>query len=193
MLRSLVLVIAAVLIAGCDLFGHSSVEIAPYTVLAKDNQFELRHYEKLVLVKTKMSDLDESKSPFYKLFNYISGNNSGEQKIAMTAPVFMDQSEDQSEAMSFVLPDNVSLEDAPLPQDPSVSLEELRNYTVATIQFSGRLKQQEIQKQRVLLKEWIDKKQLTIIGKAKSAGYNPPFTLPAMRRNEILIPVEKPG
>lgn len=184
--------ISTIIISGCSVFGDSGVEIAPYTVIEKEDDFELRHYDRLVLVTTSMSGLDDQKSPFYKLFDYISGDNNQAQEIAMTAPVFMDQDSGSSETMSFVLPESFSYNDAPRPQDPSVKLEELRDYTVATITFNGRLVQQNIKEHQELLENWIKQKQYSVTGSAKAAGYNPPFTIPAFRRNEVLIPVEKP-
>ena len=187
-----ILALVTLSISGCSVFGDSGVEIAPYTVLEKEEAFELRHYDRLVLVTTPMAGLGEQNSPFSRLFDYISGNNSGTEKIAMTAPVFMDQSESMSETMSFVLPESFSFEDAPKPQDPSVQLEEITDYTVATVTFSGLLRQDNIQKHKELLEDWIEQRSFKTTGPAKAAGYNPPFTIPSMRRNEVLIPVEKP-
>ena len=152
----------------------------------------MRHYERLVLASTDTTDgMDSVSAPFYKLFKYISGKNSKTQKIAMTAPVFMDQSGQTTEAMSFVLPEGFSLATAPPPSDPAVKLTELSDYTVVAMSFSGFLNQKSISTHRNLLQNWIADRGLKIIGKAKAAGYNPPFTLPFLRRNEILIPVKK--
>lgn len=175
------------------MFGKSDVEIAPYTVLEKEANLELRHYERLVLVTTAMPDgMDSQNSPFYKLFDYISGKNEGTKEIPMTAPVFMDQADSTTESMSFVLPENFTIETAPPPQDPAVKLEEIKDYTVAAITFSGLLKQKNIDKHKAILEEWITRKGFKKTGAVKAAGYNPPFTIPALRRNEVLIPVKKP-
>jgi hypothetical protein len=185
--------ISLTFLPGCAVLGESNVEIAPYTVLHEENNFQLRHYERLVLVTTSMQHgMEEQRSPFYKLFNYISGNNDAEQDIPMTSPVFMDKDGDATTAMSFVLPIDMLLENAPRPQDPSVKLEELIDYTVATITFSGLLREENINKHQALLNTWINTQGYTITGPIKAAGYNPPFTIPALRRNEILIPVKKP-
>jgi hypothetical protein len=189
-LHVIILSFATLTLPGCSVFGHSGVEVAPYRVLEKEQAFELRHYERLVLVTTKMSGLSEQRSPFSKLFDYISGDNDVSGSIPMTAPVFMDQGDNQSETMSFVLPADISLEAAPVPKDPSVRLEELTDYTVAAITFNGRLQQENISAHKAQLEEWIAKKQYKITGPAKAAGYNPPFTLPHLRRNEVLIPVK---
>jgi hypothetical protein len=178
---------------GCSVFGHSGVKIAPYEVLEKEDELELRHYERLVLVTTAMpSGMNDQSDPFYKLFDYISGKNELTKEIPMTAPVFMDQADETTEFMSFVLPESFSIETAPTPKDPAVKLEEIVNYTVAAITFSGSLNQDTINTHKIILEEWIARKGFEKRGAAKAAGYNPPFTIPALRRNEVLIPVIKP-
>ena len=178
-------------LSGCSVFGDVSVEIIPYETVEKIDSFEVRRYERLVFASTDMSEgLDSAYTPFRKLFDYISGNNINTEKIAMTAPVFLDQTEKTTETMSFVLPANFSLQTSPLPNDTAVKLSELRNFTVAVISFSGFLNQSSILIHQSRLQNWIMKRGLRAIGQPKAAGYNPPFTLPFLRRNEILIPIE---
>ncbi len=191
MTQTMCVLLTSFLLSGCSVFGNSSVDIAPYTVLKKSEQFELRHYDELILVSTPMQGMGEQGSSFGKLFDYISGENQKTQKIPMTAPVFLDQTSAKSDTMAFVLPTNYSIESAPIPSNPSVKLKHLTNYTVAAITFSGRLKQASIEKNKQQLLAWIKDNNLKIIGTAKAAGYNPPFTLPPFRRNEVMIPVEK--
>ena len=95
--------------------------------------------------------------------------------------------------MSFVLPQTFASSTAPSPIDPSVKITELNNFTVAVISFSGLLNQDTILANKALPQNWINKRGLEINGKVKAAGYNPPFTLPFLRRNEILIPVKMPS
>lgn len=186
------LLIICLTVSACSVFGRSGVEIAPYTVLKKDGDFELRYYPELILVSTPMQGMQDQRSPFGKLFDYISGENQKSQKISMTAPVFLDQIDSQAETMSFVMPKDFSLASTPLPSDPSVKLELITDYTVATVTFNGRLKQNRIDGYKQQLQVWIEKNNLTTTGAAKAAGYNPPFTLSPFRRNEVLIPVQKP-
>lgn len=189
----LLICLSLISLSGCSVFGKSGVEIAPYTILEKEDNLELRHYDRLVLVTTAMPDgMDSQNSPFYKLFDYISGKNEGTKEIPMTAPVFMDQADKSTESMSFVLPKDFTIETAPVPQDPTVKLEEITDYTVASITFNGLLKQNNIEKHKAILEGWITRKGFKKTGAVKAAGYNAPFTIPAMRRNEVLIPVEKP-
>ena len=213
-MKNLCVCIAAIILAGCSVFGKSSVETAPYRVLKSDSQqkIELRHYERLVLVSTPMvGGMDSGKNgAFYKLFGYISGKNTQGSEIAMTAPVFLDSASEntgveipmtapvfmedaiEQPTMSFVLPTSYTLDTAPTPQDPDVKLYEVIDYTVAVITFNGVLKRGNIDKHKALLETWIESEGYKIKGAYKAAGYNPPFTIPALRRNEVLIPVEVP-
>jgi hypothetical protein len=191
-MKFLITFIGAIIMSACSIFGESNVEIAPYEVLKSEPPYEVRHYESMVLVSAPMSSLDDQASPFGKLFDYISGDNSKSMDIPMTAPVFMDKNGEIMDMMSFVLPDDMDMSSAPFPANTSVTLEEITDYTVAVIQFNGRLKDDNINTHEDKLRAWIDDNQYKITGDAKTAGYNPPFTLPAFRRNEVLIPIEKP-
>jgi hypothetical protein len=183
-------ILSLIILPACSVFGDVSVKIAPYSVIVRDGAFEIRQYEYLLLASTAAPDgMDNASAPFYKLFDYISGKNDKIEKIAMTAPVFMNQTGGGTEGMSFVLPAGLSLATAPNPTDPTVKLEEIKNYKVAVISFSGFLDQASIYHHQTLLLNWIADKGLTATGSAKAAGYNPPFTLPFLRRNEIVISV----
>ncbi len=188
----LLFVISVLTLSGCSVFGDINVKNAPFKVIETDGKFEVRHYERLVLVTTNMPDgMVSASAPFYRLFNYISGENDEAAKIAMTAPVFMEQENKKTKAMSFVLPKQTSLATAPRPSDQTVRLTELKNYVAAAVTFSGVLNQGSVLKHQALLEDWISNRGLKITGLAKAAGYNPPFTLPFLRRNEIIIPIKE--
>ena len=109
----------------------------------------------------------------------------------MTAPVFLNQDNQQSTVMSFVLPEKFDINTTPKPNDPSLTIESKMDSTLATVRFNGRLTQTRINQFEQQLKQWLTTSQYKAIGSAQAAGYNPPFTLPSYRRNEILIPVQK--
>ena len=118
--------LSIMILPACSVFGEVSVKIAPYSVIVKEGTFEIRQYKYLLLASTPTpSGLENASAPFYKLFGYISGKNDKTEKIAMTAPVFMKQTEGVTDEMSFVLPINFSLAGAPKPNDTSVKLEEI--------------------------------------------------------------------
>ena len=221
--------------SACSVFGESGVEIAPYDIAEQDGPFEIRTYPRLILVTTPMRpgiDTDKDNS-FGRLFDYISGANVSAEKIAMTAPVFMDDSDEAnpqqsvgsnapeqkgqkiamtapvfmdggtqekqttsnqqtSPTMSFVLPASFTMQTAPRPTHKDVTLQEITDYKVAAIQFSGRLSDENSQHHENKLREWLAQRPAyTINGAALTAGYNPPWTIPAYRRNEVLIPITK--
>ena len=192
LIAPLLVIVSLFTFPACSVFGGMGAKVAPYELVEVDGAFEMRRYERLVLVSTDMpGGMDSSRAPFYKLFDYISGNNTKTEKIAMTAPVFMGQAESKTQTMSFALPTDISLATAPSPSDPAVKVTELRDYKVAVISFSGFLNQDSISAHQTLLENWIVDRGLKIAGAAKAAGYNPPFTLPFLRRNEIIIPIKK--
>jgi len=193
----------------------SETEIAPYDVLRVGDtkaQIEVRNYERMVLVSAPMArgkQGDGRNGAFGLLFDYISGANEGAKEIAMTAPVFRDQDDAQGaegmkipmtapvfmddegseKMMSFVMPADFTLDGTPRPMHPDVKVHEVTDYKVAAIIFNGRLSDANIAKHRGMLEAWIAENGYEINGSVKSAGYNAPFTLPHLRRNEVLIPV----
>jgi hypothetical protein len=202
--------ISGLFLAGCSVFGKSNVETAPYTLLKADSsqQIEVRNYDSMVLVSADMSG-DGRNSAFRKLFRYISGDNEGATEIAMTAPVLMDGEKDAAQGteiamtapvfmgnqagksmMSFVMPKDFTLQTTPKPKDPTLQVTELKNYRVATIQFSGTLSDGNVETHTKILQDWLKTEGYIAIGAPVEAGYNGPMTLPMLRRNEILIEIK---
>ena len=151
-------------------------------------QIEIRAYAPRIMAVTGMNE--DSDSGFRVLAGYIFGGNAEEQKIAMTAPV--QQTMAGEKEMAFMMPAEYALEDLPQPEDQRVSFREAPAYTAAVIQFSGWASAEKAdenwqQLQRFLIAEGID-----ITGEPTLNQYNPPWTLPFMRRNEIIVPVAFP-
>lgn len=189
--------IIAVLIIALGLTNMAkATDIAPYDIIHQDGKFDVRHYERMVWVSAPMDEAGETSSAFRSLFNYIYGDNNQEQKIAMTAPVFMDKdtgvaSEKEQKLMSFVMPFDYSLASTPIPDNADLTIEEVFDYRVASIRFSGRLTAKSIKSHREKLEQWMLDNNFKASGDAKVAGYNAPYVLPFLRRNEVLIPVSE--
>jgi SOUL heme-binding protein len=179
------------LLSACAVFGDIDAKIAPYEITQADGIFELREYDKLIIVSTaKEEGLENTREPFFKLFDYISGKNKKSEKISMTAPVIMGTNSQVGESMSFVLPSEYSLTNAPTPTDPALKISEIGNLSVAVITFDGFLSEENVSIHRALLMDWITKNNLIVVGEPMVAGYNPPYTLPSLRRNEVIMQVE---
>lgn len=184
-------IFAVLMISACSVFGEINVEKADYKTIETHGDIEVRHYEEILIVSTPMATDRERNSAFSRLFNYISGNNQGDRKIPMTAPVFMDPRNSNDSVMSFVLPSDYTLETAPIPEDPDVTLGSIKDSSFAVIQFSGRLNVETAQEKAKIVSDWIQHSDYVATGPYKMAGYNSPMTIPAMRRNEVLIPIQK--
>lgn len=207
---SILTLIAASLSSACSVFGLSTVEEAPYELVRKDNRFEIREYATLVMAETRVSaDYEKAgNKAFRQLFRYISGDNESSTKISMTAPVIADEqaaSEGESIAMTapvtseqdgdqwrygFVLPDTYTIDSAPRPLNPAVTLVEVPSKQVASVRYSGRATQTARRVNAESLKTWLEEQGLKSLSEPRWAGYNPPFTIPWFRRNEVLIDVE---
>lgn len=195
-------------ISACSVFSEPGVEKTPYTTVLQDEAIEIREYPLLVIVSTLSSgDFDEATSAsFRRLFKYISGNNITRQKIDMTAPALIEEKspkiemtapvliaeEGESWKMSFHLPSEYMFETAPEPTDRQVFLEQIKPQKTATLRFSGLLRRKKVEAMRQELIKWLDKKGYAYNAEEyKVAGYNPPWTIPFLRRNEIMIPIKE--
>jgi len=187
-----------------------ATEEPKFTLLEKDQSFELRLYEPKILAEVLVSGtMREASSKGFKLIaDFIFGNNiatSGKsEKISMTAPVLIEPhaekismtapvNVEQSGAgwkVNFVMPGQYTLETLPKPNNPLVKIKPIPAKKFAVIQFSGLVDEEKMAKNVTVLEQWISTKQLKVLGNAELARYNPPWTLPFLRRNEVLIEVE---
>ena len=150
-------------------------------------QIEIRAYAPRIMAVTGM---DDSNGGFRVLAGYIFGGNAEEEKIAMTAPV--QQSMAGEKEMAFMMPAEYALEDLPEPEDQRVSFRTAPAHTAAVIQFSGWASAEKSDKNWQQLRRFLIAKDIDITGEPTLNQYNPPWTLPFMRRNEIIVPVAFP-
>ena len=151
-------------------------------------QIEIRAYAPRVMAVTDIAD--DSDGGFRVLAGYIFGGNAEEQKIAMTSPV--QQSMGGEKEMAFMMPAEYALEDLPKPEDQRVSFREAPAYTAAVIQFSGWASAEKADENWQQLRRFLIAEGIDITGEPTLNQYNPPWTLPFMRRNEIIVPVAFP-
>ena len=165
----------------------NAIEEPAYTVERawESEQIEIRRYAPRVMAVTTMQGNDDD--GFRVLAGYIFGGNAAEQKIAMTAPV--QQSMAGESEMAFMMPAEYALEDLPTPDDERVAFEEAPAYTAAVIQFSGWASADKADKHWQRLRQFLIAEQIDIAGEPTLNQYNPPWTLPFLRRNEIIVPV----
>jgi hypothetical protein len=126
------------------------------------------------------------------LAGYIFGGNAAEQEIAMTAPVQRTMPGANEGEMAFVLPAEYAMNELPAPDDIRVKFREERAYHAAVIRFSGRATDDRVNAQWALLTEFLKSQKIQTYGQPTLNQYNPPWTLPFMRRNEIIVPISSP-
>jgi hypothetical protein len=166
----------------------SRYETAEYQVLEKDGDFEIRRYETYHTAAVEQDGLSDDIG-FNQLFDYISGNNTNHEKIAMTVPVINEMKRDRI-TTEFVIPHKYSLENIPRPNNPNITLKKIEGSLTAAITFSGTVHEKEVRHYEELLTEWLVKKNVKTSGEFRLARYNSPFSVPFLRRNEVLINIE---
>lgn len=205
-MKKLLSVLTSVFLAGCSVFGLRTAEEPNYQVLNDFGDIQIRHYPAMVVAQTEVTaDYKNSSSQgFQRLAGYIFGNNKNQQTIAMTAPVIQEQEAEtmamtapviQQKSgtvwlMAFVLPAEYSVLTAPVPLDSAVIIKEIPGKKIAVIRYSGSLSEQGIEEKSEHLKNWLSQQGYQAISEPRSAAYDPPWTLPFLRRNEIHIDIE---
>ena len=202
--------------------GHVMAYDEPqYKVLYSSQNIEIRQYAPMLIAQVYVDgDMDEASNKGFRLIaSYIFGNNqsvtqSDPEKIAMTTPVTIEpqaekipmtapvaiepQSQEgnmvssQKWRVHFVMPSQYTLANIPKPKDSSVQLKELPEQYFVVLQYSGFNTAGKVQQRSDELQAWSKDQGLTIKNAAQLARYNPPWTLPMFRRNEILIEIAKP-
>jgi SOUL heme-binding protein len=112
------------------------------------------------------------------------------EKIAMTAPVIQ-QPNRNLWTVRFVMPSSYSMKTLPKPNNQGVSLRELPERRFAVIRFSGLADRETLLKQTEELKLFVRSKKLTVASEPAYAFFNPPWTLPFLRRNEVMLEVAR--
>ncbi len=200
-------IIALILIVGV-LAGPvmSNVEKPDYKVIQSEQNIEIRQYEPMIIAEVEVDGKREDAigDGFRLLADYIFGNNTVQQVISMTAPVqqkenqkiamtapVQQQSTGKSWRMSFVMPSKYSMDSLPVPNNNRVRLKEILTKKFVVIEFSGTNSSENVTEHENQLMNYIEAKQIKIIGSPKYAFYNAPWTLPFLRRNEVMTEINQ--
>lgn len=179
------------LIASFSLSAMATEE-PKYVLLEQSGDFQLRHYPALIIAEVEVEgDMDQASSRGFRLVaDYIFGNNrassGNSEKIAMTVPVTL-QPQAGSWRLNFVMPSQFTLDTLPAPNNPKVVLREVPSRKVAVLTFSGLASESKTAGKVKDLLAWMAEKQLRPLANYELARYNPPWTLPFLRRNEVMV------
>ena len=191
-----------------SVFGLRFAYEQPHYVVIQDlgRSVEIRHYDPREAIQATVPGSDRNKAAgeaFGLLFRYITGANQREQKIAMTAPVHTDferiamttpvqtTSVDGQVNMRFFLPRDVSKAGAPAPLDPRLHLVQVPETTIAALRYSGIATQGTRDQNAAVLKDVLAKSAWKPTGDVFQFNYDPPFTIPFLRRNEVAVAVTR--
>ena len=185
-------VIAGIIIIGIATLGPimSNVEVPNYQVVNAENNIEVRQYSPMIVAEVEIKGQREDAigDGFRLLADYIFGNNITHKNIAMTAPVQQQKINDMWR-ISFIMPSEYKMNKLPKPISELIRLKEVAAKMFAVITFSGQNSDKNLKKHEEKLIEYIQSRNLLVRGEPKYAFYNPPWTLPFMRRNEVMIEV----
>eukprot|EP01031_Cornospumella_fuschlensis_P030982 gene30982-37445_t len=196
-----------------QVIGITGVQEPPFVgLLPATAGYEIRLYQPIFVAEVPMNG-PNSNGAFMSLAKYIGVFGTpeneaatsmdmtapvitgGPKELAMTAPVVTGQ-----DFMQFVLPfDLKRLEDVPKPTNKDITIRQVPRKVVAVSRFSGSFSQslfsskledlyQKLKQDQVVTEGELVKKDDYLGGLTWSyAQYNPPFTLPMFRRNEVWI------
>lgn len=202
------LAIPALLTSGCNMGQY---EEPRYTQAQPETDgIEIRNYESRIVAQVRVSgEREEAINQGFRLIaDYIFGNNTPKASISMTTPVIQQAASGKEIAMTtpviqqgagkpnawmvqFVMPSEYTLKTLPKPNNPNVKLRQLSPKKMAVIRFSGSSSAENLAEHQDRLTAYIKERKLKTVGAPVLAFYDPPWTLPMFRRNEIMLELAK--
>ncbi|GJD36939.1 SOUL family heme-binding protein [Methylobacterium aerolatum] len=200
---AIVYYLVTVLESVLGVFGVRTLyEQPPYAVVQRlDSGVEIRAYEGRVAVETEARGQGDGEA-FGRLFRYITGANRTGGRIAMTAPVeaggrriAMTVPVEQGEGgtMRFFLPKEVARAGAPEPTEPGVRVVSIPPEHIAALRFSGRMTPDVRREEEARLMASLKAAGRANDGPPFFMGYDPPFAIPFLRRNEVAVRLTPPA
>ncbi|KAK6152307.1 hypothetical protein DH2020_014942 [Rehmannia glutinosa] len=196
------------------LMSVPDIETVEFKVLKRNERYEIREVESYYIAETTMPgkygfDFAGASQSFNVLAEYLFGKNAREKqmemttrfllvkqnlmgKMDMTTPVITRRAQDKWK-MSFVMPSKYGA-NLPSPKDSSVTIKEVPKRVIAVVAFSGFVTDEEVERRESTLRRLLKNDPEFSVKEGVSvevAQYNPPFTLPFNRRNEIALEVER--
>lgn len=195
-------------LAGCSVFGiRSGTEEPAYRVIANVGPVQIRQYGPRLAASAIVpgNEVAARSAGFRRLAGYIFGANTGAAsismtapvvesrsapaKIPMTAPVAQSQSADGAWTITFYMPQNYTLQTLPKPSHPGIEIHQIPAAVDAVYRFSGIPGIAAVDNARSLLLRTLAGSAWEITGDPVTWFYDPPWTLPWFRRNEVAVAV----
>ena len=180
-MRVILIILISILTLNSQVMAY---EEANYEIVKENKEYEIRKYSDRLVVETNSTE----GNGFRKLFNYISGNNKESIEIKMTVPVTQ-EIKNENMTMQFYLPSKFNKENAPKPSNSDIKILTIEGGYYAVIKYSGRSSDKNFLKNKDILKKKLKQDNITIISPPIRASYNSPFTLPMLKRNEVMYKI----
>lgn len=200
-------ILSSLLLGACSTLGiRSGTEEPRFETVERLGSVEIRRYASRIAAETEVPGAEDAarNEGFRRLAGYIFGANARRDRIAMTAPVA--QSPGERIAMTapvaqsgdaggwrirFFMPARYTLATLPLPDDPRVALTVVPEETVAVLRFSGLPRPEAVAQNAAALTTALEASAWVPAGLVQAWFYDPPWTVPALRRNEVAVPVAR--
>lgn len=187
--------------------ARADTEEPRFTVIERIGEIELRQYgTRLAADVVVEGDEEDARNKGFRLLaDYIFGNNTAKSSVAMTAPVAQQASRNEKIDMTapvaqargpgntwrvrFFMPSKYTLQTLPKPNNPAVQIVEVPGEIMAILQFSNSRSAERIAEKTSELIRGLEKTRWAATGAAVTWLYDPPWTLPFFRRNEVAVPV----
>jgi hypothetical protein len=208
MKRPIIWLLAGTVVLAALLWGPimSNVEQARYDVFETHGAIEIRDYAPMIVAEVSVpGDREKAISDGFRLIaDFIFGNNISSKEVAMTAPVTQQPSEKIAMTapviqqggeglwvVRFVMPSAYTMQTLPKPNNSEVILKEIAGKRFAVIRFSGLARNNSLAAHTKELEAFIMENKLQTASEPTYAFFNPPWTLPFLRRNEVMIEINR--
>jgi hypothetical protein len=207
--------VGSLALGACSVVGiRSGTEEPAYEVVVRLDRggVEIRRYGPRLAAETTVEgtgdDWNARSAAFGRLAGLIFGDNHQPQaKIAMTAPVQVASASGKIAmtapvatgtgpgglTMRFFMPASYRKETLPKPKDPRVGIVEVPGEDLAVLRFSGFTGAAAVAARKDELARALEGSPWIAVGEPVALFYDPPWTLPFLRRNEVAVRVEPRG
>ena len=181
-MKKILLILTSILTLSSQLMAYEETN---YEIVKENKIYEIRKYPNRLVIETNSIQ----GNGFRKLFNYISGNNKDNEEIKMTVPVTQ-EIKNGNMTMQFYLPSKFNKDNAPKPVNSEVKILTIEGGYYAVIEYSGRSSDKNFLKNKDILEKALKQDNLLVLSPPIRASYNSPFTLPMLKRNEVMYRVD---
>ena len=185
---------AIIFLLSCIILSEvMAIETPEYTLIKKENGFEIRQYESMIIATTQVQSeyRNATSIGFRRIANYIFGGNATGMNIEMTAPVFTNTPDLQEiYEIQFVMPSEHSIKDLPKPNTDNVSIKRVNLGKTAVLRFGGWATRDRASHYKNELRDLLYANGYKTNRAYMVAQYNSPWAIPPFRKNEIIVQID---